>query len=185
MKTTSDSFLSLLIRFTACWTLAAWQGGFFLYSAFVIKIGSRELGSDLEQGFITRSVTIVLENLGWLAIVCGAAAMLSTRFGTAAARRTAWAIWGAILAAHAVLHRQWYTIDNLLDFTARSIRDGDAFHVAHRVYAWTASIQFVLCLIISGMVLDAWFRASDAGQAKKLVQSQFPNATVLSVKKVN
>ena len=28
-------------------------------------------------------------------------------------------------------------------------------------------------------------QASDAGQAKKLVQSQFPNATVLSVKKVD
>jgi hypothetical protein len=28
-------------------------------------------------------------------------------------------------------------------------------------------------------------KASDAGQAKKLVQSQFPKATVLSVKKVD
>jgi len=160
VKTTPYSFLALFIRFAACWTLAAWQGGFFLYSAFVVKIGSRELGSDLEQGFITRRVTIVLENLGWLAIACGAAALLTTRFGTIAAKRTAWVMWGAILTAHAVLHHQWHAIDDMLDSTTHSIRDGDAFHVAHRVYVFTASIQFVLCLIVSGIVLDAWLRTA-------------------------
>lgn len=36
-----------------------------------------------------------------------------------------------------------------------------------------------------GRVTTTQVRASDAGQARKLAQQQFPKATVLSVKKVN
>ena len=38
---------------------------------------------------------------------------------------------------------------------------------------------------LNGKVSTTRIQASDAGQAKKLAQSQFPNATVLSVKKVD
>lgn len=39
-------------------------------------------------------------------------------------------------------------------------------------------------LVVTIMRPDA-VEASDAGQVKKLVQQQFPNATVLSVKKID
>lgn len=38
---------------------------------------------------------------------------------------------------------------------------------------------------LDGKVSTTQVKASDAGQAKKLVQQQFPKATVLSVKKVD
>ena len=38
---------------------------------------------------------------------------------------------------------------------------------------------------LNGKVSTTRIQASDAGQAKKLVQAQFPGATVLSVKKVD
>jgi hypothetical protein len=38
---------------------------------------------------------------------------------------------------------------------------------------------------LNGKVSTTQVQASDAGQAKKLVQSQFPTATVLSVKKLD
>jgi hypothetical protein len=38
---------------------------------------------------------------------------------------------------------------------------------------------------LNGKVSTTQVQASDAGQAKKLVQSQYPTATVLSVKKVD
>lgn len=38
---------------------------------------------------------------------------------------------------------------------------------------------------VDGKVSTTQVQASDAGQAKKLVQQQFPGATVLSVKKVD
>lgn len=38
---------------------------------------------------------------------------------------------------------------------------------------------------VDGKVSTTRVQASDAGHAKKLIQAQFPNATVLSVKKVD
>ena len=46
-------------------------------------------------------------------------------------------------------------------------------------YAYEARIR------LNGKVSTTQVQASDAGQAKKLVQSQFPTATILSVKKVD
>ena len=53
-----------------------------------------------------------------------------------------------------------------------------------------ANVAFVLhtyeCkLRVDGRITTTQVKASDAGQAKKLAQQQFPNATVLSVKKVD
>jgi hypothetical protein len=47
------------------------------------------------------------------------------------------------------------------------------------LHAYEARIRF------DGKVTTTQVKASDAGQAKKLVQQQFPKATVLSVKKVD
>ena len=40
-------------------------------------------------------------------------------------------------------------------------------------------------LRLNGRITTTQVKASDAGQAKKLAQQQFPGATVLSVKKVD
>ena len=40
-------------------------------------------------------------------------------------------------------------------------------------------------LRVDGRITTTQVKASDAGQAKKLAQQQFPGATVLSVKKVD
>ena len=37
--------------------LMFWQGGFLFYAAVVVPVGTRVLGSETEQGFITQSVT--------------------------------------------------------------------------------------------------------------------------------
>jgi hypothetical protein len=47
------------------------------------------------------------------------------------------------------------------------------------LHTYEARIRF------DGKVTTTQVKASDAGQAKKLVQQQFPKATVLSVKKVD
>jgi len=46
------------------------------------------------------------------------------------------------------------------------------------LHTYEARIRF------DGRISTTQVKASDAGQAKKLVQQQFPKATVLSVKKV-
>jgi hypothetical protein len=47
------------------------------------------------------------------------------------------------------------------------------------LHTYEARIRF------EGKITTTQVKASDAGQAKKLVQQQFPKATVLSVKKVD
>lgn len=47
------------------------------------------------------------------------------------------------------------------------------------LHTYEARIRF------EGKVSTTQIKASDAGQAKKLVQQQFPKATVLSVKRVD
>jgi len=55
-------------------------------------------------------------------------------------------------------------------------RDPGVIAVAH---TYEARIR------LNGKVSTTQVQASDAGHAKKLVQQQFPGATVLSVKRVN
>lgn len=145
-----------LIRLAAFWAIAIWQGGFVFYTGFVIKIASRELESDLAQGFITRLVTLKLEKLGWIALVIWAIALWGTRFSRLSLRTTAAVLWCAVLALHVGLHFQWQAIDRLLDVSGRAVDDPDAFRPAHRIFMWAASLQWLVVVVLSGVTLHAW-----------------------------
>lgn len=145
-----------LIRLATFWAIAIWQGGFVFYTGFVVKIGSWELKSALTQGFITRLVTLKLENLGWIALVIWAISLWGTRFSRQSLRTTAAVLWCAILALHVGLHFQWHAIDRLLDVSSRSVMDPDAFRPAHRIFLWAASLQWLLVVILSSLTLHAW-----------------------------
>lgn len=58
----------LVRRLLLLWALMFWQGGFMFYGGVVVPVGSRILGSDLEQGWITRSVTNYLNVAGAVAL---------------------------------------------------------------------------------------------------------------------
>ena len=45
--------MPVLRRFMLLVSLMFWQGGFMFYGGVVVEVGSRILGSELEQGFIT------------------------------------------------------------------------------------------------------------------------------------
>jgi len=60
-----------------------------------------------------------------------------------------------------------------------------AVSVAHNPGIVAVNHTYEARIRLNGKVSTTRVQASDAGQAKKLVQSQFPNATVLSVKKVD
>lgn len=147
-----------LMRLATFWAIAIWQGGFVFYSGFVVKIGAWELKSDLEQGFITRRVTLELEKLGWIALAIWAISLWGTRFSRRSSAIAAALLWCAILAFHVGLHFQWHAVDRLLDVTSRSLKDPDAFYDTHRVFLWAASLQWLLVVILSGVTLQAWQR---------------------------
>lgn len=164
MQGWNPTYLRDLIRLATFWAIAVWQGGFVFYAAFVVKIGSRELHSDLAQGFITRRVTLELERLGWIALAIWAVALWGTRFSRPSLKMTAAILWCAILALHLGLHVQWHVVDRVLDVASRSIRDPGAFFVAHRIFVWAASLQLVLVVILSGLTLQAWLREPRASE---------------------
>lgn len=66
-----------------------------------------------------------------------------------------------------------------LSVTVPAVSVGQAPGVVAVNHTYEARIR------LNGKVSTTRIQASDAGQARKLVQSQFPNATVLSVKKVD
>src|SRR5438876_5279219 len=112
---------TLVRRFLVLAALMFWQGGFTFYAAVVVPVGQEELGSHLQQGFITRQVTNYLN-------LSGAIALLVLAWDVAAAndpsrpRRTArWATWTGmvlILFALAWLHQH---LDQLLNVDLREL----------------------------------------------------------------
>lgn len=162
MPDSTPTLLRDLVRLATFWAIAIWQGGFVFYSGFVLKIGSWELKSKLEQGFITRRVTLELEQLGWIALIVWAVSLWGTRFSRHSLKLTAVVLWCAILTLHLGLHFQWHAIDRVLDVSSRSLKDPDAFHTAHRIFVWAASLQWLLVVILSGLTLQAWQRGDES-----------------------
>src|SRR5438132_368977 len=65
--------IALVWRFLIVAAFAFWQGGFTFYAAVVVPIGTGVLGSPMEQGAITRQVTVYLNLAGGIALVLFAA----------------------------------------------------------------------------------------------------------------
>ncbi|MEC7597065.1 MAG: hypothetical protein VX936_01755 [Planctomycetota bacterium] len=79
----------VLIRSWCLIWLIGWQGGFAFYSGVVVTLGAEVLGSDLEQGLVTRAVTPWLNGIGWTAVISTLAALSMTSWRPSASGRTA------------------------------------------------------------------------------------------------
>jgi hypothetical protein len=152
-------------RFLVLVALMFWQGGFTFYAGVVVPVGRDVLGSEREQGFITREVTrylnlsggIALAVLGWDAVATADRSRL--RRWT---RLLAWAGMAAALVWLVWLHPR---LDALLDPEASRILDRKAFRSGHRLYLWISTVQWGLGIVYAGMTLAAW-RAEDRGNSR-------------------
>src|SRR5437588_3457741 len=97
--------MSLLRRLVVLAALMFWQGGFTFYAAVVVPIGQDVLGSHLEQGFITRRVTVYLNLAGAVALLPLVWDAVATRDPAAWRRWLRLLLWLALAVALVALYR--------------------------------------------------------------------------------
>ena len=143
-------------RYLVVQTLMLWQGGFLFYSAAVVPIGTRILGSAAAQGIITARVTEVLNicglaglaALGWDLLICRDTRKLRANF-----RWICWSIAGVSQVTLIVLHGM---LTSLMDPTHNSIVGRTPFTHLHGAYLWVSTTQWVMCLAMVWLTLRAW-----------------------------
>ena len=161
-----------LRRFLVLAALAFWLGGFTFYAAVVVPIGTDVLRSALDQGMITRRVVFWLNVSGACAQVVLLADVLVCSWRCRAglggwlflARLGLWLFLAAAQAALFLLHRH---LDAMIDPVAVTISDETAFHLAHRVYLWLQTVQWLAGLLFIALMLRAW-QHEDEGRATRM-----------------
>ena len=149
--------MTTLRRLILLVALMFWQGGFMFYGSVVITVGAQVLGSELEQGFVTQSVTNYLNIAGAVCLAIWGVALWR--------EKTTWLDWtlwlGLILslAALAVLHSR---MDQRLEFDSHIVT-GKGFYSLHRVYLTISTGQWLASLALLWLTLNRW-RRTDAGR---------------------
>ncbi len=126
------------------------------YGGVVVPAGARVLGSELEQGFITQSVTNSLNDAGAAClIILGTVLWVDTRRATWL-RWPCWGLWWCLVLGLAALVPLHLLMDRQLDVDAHSVLDPRAFHRLHRLYLATSTAQWVASLALLGLTLKLW-----------------------------
>ncbi|MBP3960770.1 hypothetical protein J8F10_36580 [Gemmata sp. G18] len=155
--------MTALRRFLVVQLLLLWQGGFLFYTACVVPIGTRVLGSGAAQGAITARVTDVLNVIGAVALAGLALDLIFAR--DPARRRTVyrWVAWGVALACQVGLFYLHLRLESYMDEERRFVMVLPPFYPTHRVYLWTSTVQWAACLLLTWGTLRAW-HAEAGGQ---------------------
>jgi hypothetical protein len=140
--------LTAVRQYLVILAIALWLGGFTFYALIVVPTGAEVLGGSIEQGFVTRLVTVDLNRIA-------AAALLVLLWNVVAERgKLLAATWLAMALAQLALFALHGRLDALLDPVTHDVA-GD-FHFLHEVYLWIAAIQWGLGLAHVWCVLAGW-----------------------------
>ena len=147
-------------RFCLLQSLMLWQGGFLFYTAVVVPVGTRVLGSAAAQGVITARVTDWLNLAGVIGLFAFAWDLNYTR--DRSERRTAarWWCWAALLVCQWLLFFTHQLLDAFMDPDRTRVVNRPLFYPVHRVYLWASTVQWAVGLILAALTLGAW-RAED------------------------
>ena len=151
----------MIRRLLLLWALMFWQGGFMFYGGVVVPVGSRILGSDLEQGCITRSVTNYLNVAGAVALAVWGWDLLAEPGSSLGQRRLRWLSWCLLVLTLGVLVWVHLRLDDLLDLEQSVILDRRRFRSLHRRYLAVSTAQWLGCITLSALTIRAW-RDGDA-----------------------
>ena len=124
------------------------------YGGVVVEVGSRVLGSDTLQGFITQSVTNYLNLAGLIYLLFWTEHLWSEKN-----RGVTKLEWGTLifLAASLVglvgIHS---AMDQILDAGTRTIDEPTRFGLFHKLYIGISSLQGVASLFLLFLTLRRW-----------------------------
>jgi hypothetical protein len=157
----------LVRRWLLLWALMFWQGGFTFYGGVVVPVGSDVLGSEREQGFITRKVMNYLNLAGAVALTVWGWDLSAVRGMSSGGRRLRWAIWLGLVLSLVVLVWLHPRLDELLDPEDAMVLDRHRFRSLHERYLIVSTVQWVGCLVLTALTIRAWSN-EDAGSAAGL-----------------
>ncbi len=152
--------MTTLRRFLVVQLLLLWQGGFLFYTAGVVPVGTRVLGSAAAQGAITARVTDTLNAVGVVAL---AGLLCDLIFARDPSRRRAvcrWSAWALAVVCQGLLFYLHLRLESYMDDERRYVMTLPQFYPLHRVYLWTSTVQWAACLLLTWWTLRAW-RAED------------------------
>ncbi len=155
----------MLRRFVLLMALMFWQGGFMFYGAVVVEVGSRVLGSHLDQGLVTRSVTNYVNAAGAVALAIWAWEIAGARDPARGRGRLRWGLWLLLVIALGILTWQHVRLDELIDAESPRILDQALFHQRHRWYLAVSTLQWAGSVVLTAVTLLAW-RGEDQGHAR-------------------
>jgi hypothetical protein len=147
---------TLVRRLLVLVALMFWQGGFTFYASVVVPIGQQELGSHLEQGFITRRVTNFLNLSGAVALPLFAWDLVVSSDGSRLRRGLRWAAWTGMVLTLLALFRGHQQLDQLLNVETHELANPQAFRTGHRWYLWLSTVQWACALGYAVFTLQAW-----------------------------
>lgn len=152
--------MTLLRRFLVIQILALWQGGFLFYASFVVPTGTEVLGSATAQGVITARVTNALNACGLVALALLAWDIAAARDPSARRTSARWWLWTAALACQFLLLFFHMVLVAFMDPGQRYVVIRRPFYPIHRIYLWTSTVQWAVCLGLAWLALRAWSAGS-------------------------
>ena len=153
--------MTLVRRWLLLWALMFWQGGFTFYGGVVVPVGSAVLGSEREQGFITRQVTNYLNLAGAVALAVWGWDLSAMRGTSPGGRRLRWAIWAGLVLSLILLVWLHPRLDVLLVPEDTMVLDRHRFRSLHERYLIVSTVQWAGCLLLTALTIRAW-RNEDA-----------------------
>ena len=141
-------------RFLVLTTVMFWQGGFTFYAAVVVHVGSDVLGSHLEQGLVTRSVTNYLNLSGLAALAMWGWDIAAARNSAVHRRWLRWALWTLLVLTLGLLAWLHPHLDGLIE--ERQILDRPRFYQLHSWYLHISTVQWAASLLLTAATLRSW-----------------------------
>lgn len=166
MSERARAFVVVLRRFLVLAALMFWQGGFVFYAGIVVPIGTEVLGSELEQGFITRHVAVSLNLAGAVALLPLCWDAVAGRDPSRWRRRTRWLACAGMLITLVLLIWLHPRMGELLVAEGRNKRidDYERFTTMHRVYLWTITVQWAFGVVYAFLSVWSWWASDRMGK---------------------